>query len=234
MSRTPPGPRGLLTLLRLARRAGIDPLGCFLNLAQTYGDLIMVRVGPIRFCLVNHPDLVREVLVLQTKSFRKPERFKRNIGQSGRQWPVNQRGGFLAPPASVGPACLPGPPHGTLRRDRGGKDAPADGGLAHRQHPRHRRRHDPPDVDDHCPSPIRRGRGQPGAQLREAVRVIAARSPVRPASPCRYPLATAAEQDSQAPRLAPGRSVHRGHHPAAAGHRRGPGGPAVHAALGGR
>jgi cytochrome P450 len=79
MNRTPPGPRGLLTLLRLARRAVTDPLGCFLDLGRTFGDLIMVRLGSIRFCLVNHPDLVREVFVLQAKSFRKPERFKRNM-----------------------------------------------------------------------------------------------------------------------------------------------------------
>lgn len=81
MNRTPPGPRGLLPLLRLARRAGTDPLGCFLELAHTYGDLIMLRLGPIRCCLVNHPDLVREVLVHQAKSFRKPKRLKRNLAK---------------------------------------------------------------------------------------------------------------------------------------------------------
>ncbi|MEX2558682.1 MAG: cytochrome P450 [Pirellulales bacterium] len=81
MNRTPPGPRGLLTMLRLARRAGADPLGGLLELARTYGDLVMLRVGPSRFCLVNHPDLVREVLVLQNKGFRKPERFKRTLAK---------------------------------------------------------------------------------------------------------------------------------------------------------
>jgi hypothetical protein len=76
MSRTPPGPRGLLTMLRLARRAGTDPLGCFLHLAQTYGNLIILRLGPVRFCILNHPDLVRDVLVHQAKSFRKAPRLK--------------------------------------------------------------------------------------------------------------------------------------------------------------
>jgi len=81
LNRTPPGPKGLLTMLRLARQAGTDPLGCFLDLAQTYGDLIMLRLGPVRFCLLNHPDLVRDVLVHQAKSFRKPERLKRNLAK---------------------------------------------------------------------------------------------------------------------------------------------------------
>jgi cytochrome P450 len=81
MNRFPPGPKGFLTLLRIARRSGTDPLGCFLDLARIYGDLIMPRIGPVRFCLVNHPDLVREVLVHQTKSFRKPERLKRNLAK---------------------------------------------------------------------------------------------------------------------------------------------------------
>jgi cytochrome P450 len=81
MNRTPPGPKGLLTLLRLARQAGTDPLDCFLDLARTYGDLIMLRLGPVRFCIVNHPDLVREVLVHQAKSFRKPQRLKRNLAK---------------------------------------------------------------------------------------------------------------------------------------------------------
>src|SRR5262249_29853581 len=79
MDRTPPGPRDLLTILRLARRLGTDPLGGFLDLAQTHGDLVMLALGPIRFCLINRPDFVREVLVLQARNFRKPERFKRNL-----------------------------------------------------------------------------------------------------------------------------------------------------------
>ena len=81
MNRTPPGPKGSLTLLRLALRAGTDPLGCFVDLARSHGDLIMLRLGPIRFCIVNHPDLVREVLVHRTKSFRKPQRLKRNLAK---------------------------------------------------------------------------------------------------------------------------------------------------------
>ena len=81
VNRTPPGPKGLLSLVQLARRAGTDPLDCLLELARTYGDLIMLRLGPVRFCIVNHPDLVREVLVHQAKSFRKPKRLKRNLAK---------------------------------------------------------------------------------------------------------------------------------------------------------
>src|SRR5262249_5686703 len=81
MDGTPPGPSGLLTILRLVRRVGADPLEGFLDLARTHGDLVMLRPGPIRFCLINHPELVREVLVIQAKNFRKPERLKRNLAK---------------------------------------------------------------------------------------------------------------------------------------------------------
>jgi cytochrome P450 len=52
-----------------------------LDLGRTYGDLVMLRLGPIRLCLVNHPDLAHEVFVVQAKSFRKPTRLKRNLAK---------------------------------------------------------------------------------------------------------------------------------------------------------
>jgi hypothetical protein len=66
-------------MLRLARQLGNDPLRGFLDLARTYGNVVMLRVGPFKFCLLNQPDLVREVLVVQAKGFCKPERLKRNL-----------------------------------------------------------------------------------------------------------------------------------------------------------
>lgn len=44
----------------------------FLELcARSAGDIVPVRLGPIRIMLLNHPDLVEEVLVAKNKSFRK-------------------------------------------------------------------------------------------------------------------------------------------------------------------
>src|SRR5262249_33378091 len=42
-----------------------------------YGDIAHFRVGPLHSYLINHPDLIREVLVTRGKSFRKWERQKR-------------------------------------------------------------------------------------------------------------------------------------------------------------
>lgn len=62
--RLPPGP-GALTALGHFRRVRRDSPAYFAWLAATYGDVAMSRVGPRRICVVNDPDLVREVLVAQ-------------------------------------------------------------------------------------------------------------------------------------------------------------------------
>lgn len=47
-----------------------------LQTLATQGDLVRVPVGPVSFYLVNHPDLVREVLVTQATKFHKPGNVK--------------------------------------------------------------------------------------------------------------------------------------------------------------
>src|SRR5207248_1632765 len=57
-----PGPAGTLLggSLREVRR---DMLGFFLRIAREYGDVVSFRLGPRRLHLINHPDLIEEVLV---------------------------------------------------------------------------------------------------------------------------------------------------------------------------
>ncbi len=65
-----PGPKPSLpwtNLLRLRK----DALGFLSDLHGTYGDVVRYRMGPRHFHLVNHPDLNREVLVVQEKKVRK-------------------------------------------------------------------------------------------------------------------------------------------------------------------
>jgi cytochrome P450 len=65
-----PGPKPTLpwtNLLRLRK----DALGFLSFLHGTYGDVVRYRMGPRHFHLVNHPDLNREVLVVQEKKVRK-------------------------------------------------------------------------------------------------------------------------------------------------------------------
>lgn len=64
MPTLPPGPPAL-TALGHFRRVRRDSPAYFGWLAATYGDVAMSRVGPRRICVVNDPDLVREVLVAQ-------------------------------------------------------------------------------------------------------------------------------------------------------------------------
>ncbi len=48
-----------------------DRLGYFTKLAHEYGDCVSIRLGPRRMMIVNHPDLVEEVLVTKNRLFIK-------------------------------------------------------------------------------------------------------------------------------------------------------------------
>jgi cytochrome P450 len=59
----------------LARRFRADPLGFMSAVGRDYGDLASFRMGPLRVCLVNSPQLIREVLVTKHRSFCRPQMF---------------------------------------------------------------------------------------------------------------------------------------------------------------
>ncbi|MGA8036312.1 MAG: cytochrome P450 [Candidatus Acidiferrales bacterium] len=69
-NRWPPGPTGLpmfgiaLTFLR-------DPLGTLEMLAREYGDIVRLRVGNQSRVLLNDPDLIEQVTVIQQAKFHK-------------------------------------------------------------------------------------------------------------------------------------------------------------------
>ncbi len=54
-----------------------DPLAFGLDLARKYGDIAYYRLGPLRVYQLNHPDLVRQILVEQPEKFHKPRLVKR-------------------------------------------------------------------------------------------------------------------------------------------------------------
>ncbi len=72
---TPPGP-SLGYLLRHARELSADPLQAF-ALFASYGDIAFVRLGSQPTYFINHPDLVRQVLVTQASHFQKSALLKR-------------------------------------------------------------------------------------------------------------------------------------------------------------
>ncbi|MES2469622.1 MAG: cytochrome P450 [Verrucomicrobiota bacterium] len=79
----PPGPKRSYpgSLLLQFRR---DPLGQLQKIAREFGDIVYLRLGRENVFLINHPDLIREVLVTQHHNFTKGrglERIKKFLGE---------------------------------------------------------------------------------------------------------------------------------------------------------
>ena len=62
---------------------GRDPLAFFANLARTYGDISHVHMASEHLFLLNHPQLVKDVLVTNQKSFFKGRGLERAKGLLG-------------------------------------------------------------------------------------------------------------------------------------------------------
>src|SRR4028118_1669268 len=81
--KTPPGPPRRLFSGNLAAMRRDAPQ--FLaRLAREYGDISYFRIGSFAFYLLNHPDLIRDVLVTHNRRFMKSEalqRAKRVLGE---------------------------------------------------------------------------------------------------------------------------------------------------------
>jgi cytochrome P450 len=54
-----------------------DPPNYLLRMAQKYGDIAHMKLGPQHFFLLNHPDYIKDVLVTQAKNFMKGEGLQR-------------------------------------------------------------------------------------------------------------------------------------------------------------
>ena len=81
-SKHPPGPQRRIPLAGLlAYRRG--PLPFFQSLAQRYGDISYFKLGPQECFFLNHPDLIKDVLVTNSHNFMKGlalQRAKRLLG----------------------------------------------------------------------------------------------------------------------------------------------------------
>jgi cytochrome P450 len=73
----PPGPksRGITGNLPLASK---DPLGLFLGWAREYGDIFHYRALHRHIYFINHPDLIKDVLITKAPSFIKGEAMRAN------------------------------------------------------------------------------------------------------------------------------------------------------------
>jgi cytochrome P450 len=71
MRRYPPGPKDNFFGFLLSQRFRGRTLEFLMEVGRIGGDLGHFAIGPIHFYLVNHPDLIREVLVTKAKLFPK-------------------------------------------------------------------------------------------------------------------------------------------------------------------
>jgi len=81
---TPPGPPPTRLGRPLPFLMKSDPTGFMSQMAREYGDVVRLRVGKINAFLLNHPDLIRDVLVTNSRLFMKGEglqRTKRLLGE---------------------------------------------------------------------------------------------------------------------------------------------------------
>jgi cytochrome P450 len=90
----PPGPRDWCFGLTIGFRSMREPLPFLLEMARRFGDITHLHVGPIHSYVLNHPDLIREVLVAKGKSFRKWERQKRVFRKIDGEGLINSEGEF--------------------------------------------------------------------------------------------------------------------------------------------
>jgi hypothetical protein len=68
----PPGPRDRLPF-RLALRFYRNPVEFLLQTARNYGDIAHARVAGRHVVLLNHPDLIQDVLVTHSRNFTKAD-----------------------------------------------------------------------------------------------------------------------------------------------------------------
>lgn len=78
-TKTPPGPKGL-PFLGLALQVRRDPLGVLTRVVREHGDLVRFIVAGQERILLNDPDLIEQVLVVQHAKFHKSELTRRVTG----------------------------------------------------------------------------------------------------------------------------------------------------------
>lgn len=82
VQKTVPGPKLLENeqfLLHFRR----DPLNALQHIAQTYGDVVHIRLGKQHAYLLSHPDTIRDVLVVHHQQMHKPGRQQQPLGGNG-------------------------------------------------------------------------------------------------------------------------------------------------------
>ncbi|MFZ0418387.1 MAG: cytochrome P450 [Candidatus Sulfotelmatobacter sp.] len=75
--RFPPGFQRNLLWFALRKFRPANPILLFRHLAETYGDIAHYKIGPHHIVFLNHPEYIREVLVVQNDNFIKERTVQR-------------------------------------------------------------------------------------------------------------------------------------------------------------
>jgi cytochrome P450 len=75
--RFPPGFQRNLLWFALRKFRPVNPIILFQHLAETYGDIAHYKIGPHHIIFLNHPEFIREVLVVQNDNFIKERTVQR-------------------------------------------------------------------------------------------------------------------------------------------------------------
>ena len=75
--RFPPGFQRNLLWFALRKFRPANPILLFQHLAETYGDIAHYKIGPHHIVFLNHPEYIREVLVVQNDNFIKERTVQR-------------------------------------------------------------------------------------------------------------------------------------------------------------
>src|SRR5579863_5227757 len=99
----PPGPksRGIIGNLPMASK---DPLGIFTGWARQYGDIFHYRVLYRHIYFINHPDLIKDVLVTQAPNFIKGQAVRANRRVFGNGLLTNEGSSWLEHRRLIQPA----------------------------------------------------------------------------------------------------------------------------------
>jgi cytochrome P450 len=74
----PPGLQRNLLWFALRKFRPANPIFLFQHLADTYGDIAHYKIGPHHIVFLNHPEYIREVLVVQNDNFIKERTVQRS------------------------------------------------------------------------------------------------------------------------------------------------------------
>ena len=103
----PPASSAILYGLRSASFARQIRSFSFQHLAKTYGDIAHYKIGPHHIVFLNHPDYIREVLVVQNDNFIKERTVQRTKmllgdGMITAEGAATARNGWRLSPRSTG------------------------------------------------------------------------------------------------------------------------------------